>query len=178
MNMDTYAVVLYFDAVANDTLNKIIENIAVISNNNYMVDVNIPPHITIGSFLSDGYTSLLGMVENFAQNIENFEVKFDEIRAFEPRVLFASPMKNSYLEQLNILIHEKLLKCFPAADNEYYTPTKWIPHCALAVRLDIEQFQKAKAVEEKIELPMIAKVQKVALARCNPYKEIKVWEIS
>ncbi|MBR2037332.1 MAG: hypothetical protein IKA09_06330, partial [Lachnospiraceae bacterium] len=46
-NMDTYAVVLYFDAVTDRKLKKIIENIALISGNNYMIDVNIPPHITI-----------------------------------------------------------------------------------------------------------------------------------
>ena len=142
-----------------------------------MIDVKIPPHITIGSFLSEGYADLLKVVGDFAKTMERFDVNFDEIRAFEPKVLFASPVKDTYLERLNILIHEALLKDYPPADNENYTPEKWIPHCALAVRLDKEQFQKAKAIEDKIEFPMVAKVQKVALARCNPYKEIAVWDI-
>lgn len=176
--MDTYAVVLYFDPVTDDTLKKIIKDIAEISNNNYMVDVNIPPHITIGSFLSDGSDGLIGIIENFAKSIETFEVKFDGIGVFEPRVLYASPIKSGYLAHLNERINEVLLKQLQPADNGYYTPEKWIPHCALVVRLDERQFQKAKTIEEKIELPMIAKVQKVALAKCNPYKEIEVWGIS
>lgn len=175
--MDTYAVVLYFDAATSDTIKKEIENVAVISENSYMVDVNIPPHITIGSFFSEGHADLLKAVENFAKTIERFDVKFDRIKAFEPKVLFLSPIKDTHLERLNTLIHEALLKDYPPADNENYRPEKWIPHCALAVRLDKEQFQKVKMVEEKIELPMVANVQKAALAKCNPYKEIAVWDI-
>lgn len=176
--MDTYAVVLYFDRVTNDAFKKIIKAIADISNNHYMVDMNIPPHITIGSFLCDDSYSLIEIIENFASSVNTYNVKFNQTGAFEPKVLFASPIKDGYLERLNTLIHEVLLKHFQPADNEYYTPAKWIPHCALAVKLNEEQFQKARIVEEKIELPIIAKVKKVALAKCNPYKEIAVWEIS
>lgn len=142
-----------------------------------MIDVNIPPHITIGSFFSDEYTNLLAIVENFAKHIEEFDVKFDKINAFEPRVLFSSPIKDAYLKQLNILVHDTFLKHVAPADNENYTPEKWIPHCALAVRLDKEQYKKAMIIGKSIEFPIVAKVQKVALAKCNPYKEIKVWEI-
>ena len=175
--MDTYAVVLYFDAATNDTLKKVIKNIAAISKNRYMIDVKIPPHITIGSFFSDGHADLLAVLDKFANTIESFEVKFNGIRAFEPKVLFLSPVKDTHLKQLNILLHETLLKDYPPADNENYIPEKWIPHCALAVRLDEAQFQKAKSIAEKTELPAVAKVQKIALARCNPYKEIAVWDI-
>ena len=33
-------------------------------------------------------------------------------------------------------------------------------------------------IQKNIDFPIIANVQKIALARCNPYKEIKVWEIN
>lgn len=177
-NMDTYAIVLYFDAVTNDTINEIIKTISVITDNTYMIDVNIPPHITIGSFLCDESDRLMAEVGDFMKDVDTFQVKFDGVGAFEPKVLFASPVKDDYLEKINLAIHEILLENFQPADNEYYTPTKWIPHCALAVRLDEKQFQQARKVEDQIQLPMIAKVEKIALARCNPYEEIKVWEIS
>ena len=175
--MDTYAIVLYFDDVSNNTFKEIIKDVALISNNNYMIDVNIPPHITIGSFSSDDYVNLLAIVEDFTKHIEEFDVKFDKINTFEPRVLFASPIKDAHLMRLNILVHDTFLKHVTPADNENYTPDKWIPHCALAVRLDKEQLKKAMIIEKSIKFPIVAKVQKVDLARCNPYKEIKVWEI-
>lgn len=175
--MDTYAIVLYFDEISNDTFKEIIKNVALISNNNYMIDVNIPPHITIGSFFSDECTNLLTIVEDFVKHIEKFDVKFDKISAFEPRVLFASPIKDANLMRLNTLVNDTFLNHAMPADNENYTPEKWIPHCALAVRLDKEQFEKAMIIEKSIDFPIVVKVQKVALARCNPYKEIKVWEI-
>lgn len=75
------------------------------------------------------------------------------------------------------MVHDILLNHVIPADNENYTPEKWIPHCALAIRLNKEQFEKAMIIEKSIDFPIVAKVQKVAFARCNPYKEIKVWEI-
>ena len=39
MKMDTYAIVLYFDEISTGTLQGIINNVALISNNNYMIDV-------------------------------------------------------------------------------------------------------------------------------------------
>lgn len=176
--MDTYAIALYFDKVSADTLQGIINNVALISNNNYMIDVNIPPHITIGSFLSDECSGIMTIMEDFVKHLVAFDVEFDKINAFEPRVLFASPIKDAYLMRYNRLVHDLFSKHFMPADNEYYTPDKWIPHCALAVKLDKAQFKKAMTIQKNIDFPIIANVQKIALARCNPYKEIKVWEIN
>ena len=175
--MDTYAIVLYFDDVTNASINEIIKNVAIISGNNYMVEVNIPPHITIGSFLSGDYSELCKGIENIVDHIERGTVKFDSIKAFEPRVMFMSPINDTILEQLNELVHDQFLKNFLPADNDNYLPENWIPHCALAVRLSMEQFEKAMIIKNRIKFPIFAEIQKIALAKCNPYKEITVWDI-
>lgn len=90
-------------------------------------------------------------------------------------MVFAAPVKDDCLKHINGLVNKMFLKNFQAADQENYIPTKWVPHCALAVRLDEAQFREASVAE--IELPAAARVQKIALARCNPYQEIKVWEL-
>jgi len=174
--MDTYAIVLYFDEVTSNKLNKVIQTVAELSGNHYMIDTKIPPHITIGSFLCAEPELLIKEVGNFAETIETFQVQFDDVRAFEPKVLFASPIKDEYLEKINIKINELLNDCFLPADNEYYTPEKWVPHCALAVRLDKEQFEKVKNIGNEINLPLFAEVQQIALAKCNPYEEKEVWD--
>lgn len=102
-------------------------------------------------------------------------MKFSGVGTFPPKVVFAAPVKDDCLKHINGLVNEMFLKNFQAADQENYIPTKWVPHCALAVRLDEAQFRKASV--EKTELPATAMVQRMALARCNPYQEIKVWEI-
>lgn len=173
--MDMYAVVLYFDEKSSEKLNEGIRKISDVSNNHYMVDVRIPPHITIAAFSCEDPTRLLKKVGDFAGQIMPFSVEFDRTGAFGTRVLFASPIKDEWLKKINEKVHELLLWEFEPADNENYIPQNWIPHCALAVRLAEEQFLAAKEIQ--MDFPLTARVQRIALAKCNPYKEIESWEL-
>lgn len=173
--MDTYAIVLYFDDISNKKLNKMIKMVADASDNRYMLDVGIPPHVSIALF----YSSDLNMIEEktgeFAKNVKASEIIFEKIGAFPPRVLFVSPRKDKYLSDLNRDIHQILLKDFQA--DTLYLPENWVPHCSLAVRLNDIQLQKAKSAVEKTELPLAVRAERVVLAKCNPYLEICSWEI-
>ncbi len=175
--MDTYAIVLYFDNTTNKIIGNMIERTAALSGNSYMLDINIPPHVTLGCFFSNEQSDLPEKVESFTKNITPFEVTFDAIGAFEPYVLFASPIKDAYLAELNNSLHELLLDNYEPAENANYLPNKWMPHCSLAVRLDAEQFAKAKAIEAEIDFPFTALVTKIALAKCNPYNEVATWSL-
>jgi len=176
--MDTYAIVLYFDNTTNIIIGNMIERTAALSGNNYMLDINIPPHVTLGCFFSNEQANLYERVESFAKGVTPFEVTFHTIGAFEPYVLFASPVKDERLTQLNALLHESLLNSYEPAENANYLPDRWMPHCSLAVRLDAEQFAKAKAIESEIDLPFTARVTKIALAKCNPYNVMATWNIN
>lgn len=173
--MDSYAIVLYFDPEASSNLQNAINQLAVLTSNTYLIDVKIPPHITVGCFLGESPEPMVETVETFLKRVEPFEVRFSGVGTFAPKVVFAAPVKDDCLKHINGLVNEKFLKIFQAADQENYIPTKWVPHCALAVRLDEAQFREASVAE--IELPAAARMQKIALARCNPYQEIKVWEV-
>lgn len=173
--MESYAIVLYFDAKANNSIQKEIDNMSLLTENTYMIDAGIPPHITVGCFCGGRFDSMVEIVEALIKRVEPFEVKFSGVGTFPPKVVFASPIKDDCLERINGLVHEMFIGNFQAADQENYIPAKWVPHCALAVRLDEEQFRKAGRAE--IKLPAAVRVQKIALARCNPYQEIKVWKL-
>ena len=175
--METYAVVLYFDAGANDAFKTIIHDMAVAASNDYMIDVNITPHITVGSFLSDDHVEMLSRVEEITKHLERFSLTFDCIKAFEPHVLFASPIKDLNLDHANRLVHEAFLTDYIPADHNHYLPENWIPHCALAVKLDRNQLDKAMEIGKRLRFPISAEVEKIALAKCNPYREIAIWNI-
>ena len=176
--MDTYAIVLYFDDTANKIIGNMIERTAALSSNNYMLDINIPPHITLGCFFSDEQSDLLEKVESFSKSVTPFEVTFHSIGAFEPYVLFVSPVKDECLTQLNTSLNESLLNDYKPAENANYLPDRWMPHCSLAVRLNKEQFSNAKAIEAETAFPFTAQVTKIVLAKCNPYNEVAIWDIS
>ena len=176
--MDTYAIVLYFDNTTNKIIGNMIERTAVLSGNSYMLDINIPPYVTLGCFFSDEQANLYERVESFAKGVTPFEVTFHTIGAFEPYVLFASPIKDAYLAELNNSLHELLLDNYEPAENANYLPDRWMPHCSLAVKLDAEQFAQAKVIESEIDLPFTALVTKIALAKCNPYNVMATWNIN
>jgi len=176
--MDTYAIVLYFDDTANKIIGNMIERTAALSGNSYMLDINIPPHVTLGCFFCGEQSDLLEKIESFAKNVTPFEVTFNSIGAFEPYVLFVSPVKDEYLTQLNSLLHELLLNSYEPAENANYLPDRWMPHCSLAVRLNEEQFSKAKAIENETIFPFTTQVTKITLVKCNPYNEVATWKIN
>lgn len=173
--MESYAIVLYFDEKANNSIQKEIDNMSLLTVNTYMIDAKIPPHITVGCFWGDSPDPMVEMIEKLRKKVEPFEVTFSGVGTFPPKVIFAAPIKDDRLERINRLVHEMFIGNFQAADQENYIPTKWIPHCALAVRLDEEQFNRVSMA--KLELPAAARVQRIALARCNPYQEIKVFQL-
>ncbi len=142
-----------------------------------MTDTNIPPHIPVGCYMAKEDGRIEATVKEIIGEIKTGSIVFDEIKAFEPKVLFLSPKRNAYITELNEIIYEALCEKFQPEENEYYIPGKWIPHCALAVRMKKNEITLAMKETEKTELPIIARVTEAALARCNPYKEICVWTL-
>lgn len=175
--MNDYAVVIYFDERTSEELRNLIGKVASYSGNPYMVETGIPPHVTIGLFSADNEIRLRGMIGEFIHEFSGGEVVFHEISAFEPQVLFLSPIKNEYLVTANRRLNEIMEGSFSPADHNHYLPEYWVPHLALAVKLEKEQMKAAKEAVASLILPIVAQVTKVALARCNPYKELAVWEL-
>lgn len=175
--MNDYAVVIYFDERTSEELQNMIDKAASYSGNSYMVETGIPPHITIGLFSADNDIKLREMIGEFMHEFSGGEVVFDEIKAFEPKVLFLSPIKNEYLVTANRRLNEIMEGNFLPADDNHYLPEYWVPHLALAVKLEKEQMKSAKEAVESLTLPIVAQATKVALARCNPYEELAVWEL-
>lgn len=175
--MNDYAVVIYFDERTSEELQNMIDKVASYSGNPYMVETGIPPHVTIGLFSADNDIKLREMIGEFMHEFSGGEVVFDEIKAFEPKVLFLSPIKNEYLVTANRRLNEIMEGNFLPADHNHYLPEYWIPHLALAVKLEKEQMKTAKEAVDSLTLPIVAQATKVALARCNPYEELAVWEL-
>lgn len=175
--MNDYAVVIYFDERTSEELRNMISKVASYSGNLYMVETGIPPHVTIGAFSADNEIRLRERMEEFIHEFSSGEVVFQEIRTFDPKVLFLSPVKNEYLVAANSRLNEIMDGFFSPADHDYYLPEYWVPHLALAVKLEKEQMKAAKEAVDSLPLPIVAQVTKAALARCNPYEELTVWEL-
>ena len=175
--MKAYAVTIGFDKSTTDIIQEHIDKIAKATKNDYMVSNNIEPHITIGAFCAENGQAIIDILDIETLRLKPDMVFLKSIESFYPNVVYNSPEKNSYLSILNQTIHNKMSDLFVAADHEYYTPKNWVPHCALAVQLNMYQHKIAISEATKIELPFWATVEQISLAECLPYRQIKTWTL-
>ena len=175
----TYAVSLYFDGESASKISCCVKETAEASENFYLTEHEVPPHMTLGVFHAsdDELEKLKSLFKEFASKIgRTFTVGFDGADSFLGKVIFLriSEESRTHLSELNSILHDFLLPDFEAGDNRNYLPQNWMPHVALAVKLNSVQFKSGmnflKAHNELI--PTVANVVSIGLARCNPYEEI------
>lgn len=175
--VNKYAVVLYFDSDSSALIKNIIRQFSETSGNKYMLDVGIPPHVSLGCFEGESEEKIISVFDDFAENAAGGDVTFEKADGFKPKVIFLSPIKNKYLTDLNETAHKMFLEDFKASEAGNYLPERWVPHCSLCVRLNEEQYEKTFIQTGNISFPIRAYTEKIVLARCDPYTEIKTVDI-
>ena len=175
----TFAISLTFDDSTNVRLASVISAIAESTMNRYIVENHIPPHLTVGAFHADALEvpRLLQMTESFSKTIFKRSIQIVETGDFLGKVLFARPLLDSYLTEINESLHSMLLPMFESGDNGYYLPGNWFPHCTLATKLNKKQFAAAKKISQEIVFPFTAEVNELSVYQCHPFAEISRFEL-
>lgn len=171
-----YAIVLHLDNKSAEQIQKIIEYVANCTENDYMTSNHILPHITIADFKADSDNDINGVTADIAASLHKFDIPIVSVGIFNPYVVFAAPVMNESLlnacKTANQILRQKGIEC-----NRMYTPYNWVPHISLAVKLDEASVKKAvNAAIEKFQ-PVMAVAQKLSVAVCNPYREIKTFDL-
>ena len=171
-----YAVVLSFDDSSAEQIQKITEYVANCTENDYMISNHIPPHITIADFNADSDNDVNDVTDNIAASLSKFDISIVSVGIFNPYVVFAAPVMNESLlnacKTANQILQQRGFEC-----NRMYTPYNWVPHISLAVKLDVASVKKAvNAALEKFQ-PLMAAAQKLTIAVCNPYRELKTFDL-
>ena len=175
---DTYAITLYFDSHTNELILEAMKDIATATGNNYMLDNSVPPHLSLGLFHAEEEKAgeMENLFEQFAEALKseggNLSLNFNGPDNFADKVIFLSIARDEPLMKLNRDLHHLFLPHFEAGDNRNYLPENWVPHIALAVKLDNQQFEKGFSAAKSFPLPKSAKITSATLARCNPYNEV------
>ena len=59
-----------------------------------------------------------------------------------------------------------------------YLPNQWVPHAAIAVKLSSpEALNQAFAIVQERFSAFGATAERIDLARCEPYEELRSWEL-
>ncbi len=173
--MNDYAIVIYFDEESEAAIRKIQEEVANATQNMYMVQNKVPPHITILYFYRDHHEDLLDDIKSFGKELIGLEIPISSIGIFNtnPAVVNIVPVMTNGLKKANADIHEKLSDRITEF-NPYYIEPNWVPHCAVGVKLSEEELRKAIDLTCKKFVPRVCKVRAVTLVKCNLYGEVLV----
>ena len=159
------------------------KDIAAATGNNYMLDNSVPPHLSLGLFHAEEKKAsemekLFGQfAESLKSNSTGLSLNFNGADNFADKVIFLSVARDESLMKLNRDLHQLFLPHFEAGDNRNYLPENWVPHIALAVKLDQQQFEKGFSAAKRFPLPKSAKITSATLAKCNPYNEVLKYTI-
>ena len=172
-----YLVSLYFDDKTTIKIQNLINKVAEKSNNKFMIDNNVPPHITIGAFETNNENEVIKILDKKLKDFKSGEIIFASIGVFKSSVIFLSPVLNEYLHNLSVNIYEDLKDIDNTIISKYYMPFQWMPHTTIAKKLNNEELFLAFQELEKNFNIFNGSVTKIGLSKTNPYEDIKLWDL-
>lgn len=173
-----FAVMLYFDDDTDKKVKEYFEKLRKLSNNDYMLDNNMPAHITLAMWNSE--YNFAKEIEKYAHSFKAFDVVFSSIGFFndEERHIFLAPVDSKSFKDF----HDGLYDVIKLPDeNDFIKMYKdsdiWVPHATIGYQVKKDLFGEALVECESIKLPILSKAKKIALAVCCPFKEVAVFDL-
>lgn len=170
-----YLISIYFDKETEGRLNLTMQRVAKATGNYFMLDNQVPPHITVVSVETKCEDELLARIESIAKNLKQGKIKFVSAGTFSTKVVFVQPVLNEYLHQLSAILTKELEQMDETILSPYYQPFSWLPHCTIAKQLSKEEMQKALFELLAYFTPIDGYVTQIGVAKTNPHKDIKIW---
>ena len=177
-----YLISVYFDKKTENRIHSYINDVANMCGNMFMIENQVPPHMTISAFETLQENSVLEVLDTVMPNIirnkndRDTRVEWVTVGAF-PAVIFIQPVLNEYLHNLSSTIYERIEKVPDTKVSKYYKPFHWLPHATIAKQLSEEEMRKAFDVLQKSFGIFEGEVVKMELAKKNPYRVIASWEL-
>lgn len=170
-----YLISAYFDEDSSKRIQKWIDEIYQLTGNDFMIQNQVPPHLTLCAFEQRNDETAKNLFERMKKNLAYGEIEIASVGVFLPYVIFAQAVTNEYLFALNDSIVQVLNENEDSLVNRFYKPHAWIPHITLGKTLDQEQMKKAFEVLQKSFIPFKAKIISFGLAKPNPHKNLDMF---
>lgn len=168
-----YLISLYFDEKTNKKLNEYVQKIANVTGNNFLLENEVPPHITIAAIETKKIENILmSMTQLESVLTGGGKIDIVSIGILLPYVIYAAPVLNQYLQIISEEIYQSLSMHQEVKISKYYQPFHWLPHITLAKKLEQVQMQSAFSCMQKHFIPIQASIEKIGLAKANPYEDI------
>ena len=174
-----YLISIYFDAQTSASLEKLIKRVAEATDNTFMLDNQVPPHITVAAVETKREDELVKCIDKLvtSSSISTGDIQLVSVGAFMPQVIYIEPVLSEYLHCLSVRLTEDVSKIEDTICSRQYQPFHWLPHCTIGKQLSKEQMVEAFKVLQQHFVPIEGRVVRIGVARTNPHRDIKVWEL-
>ncbi len=172
-----FLISIYFDETTEKKLNNFIQHIAKETGNTFMLDNHVPPHITVAAVETKQEDVCIAKIEGLVKHLQSDTIQFVSVGSFVSKVIYVQPVLNEYLHNLAEILSQELGQIEETILSPYYQPFSWLPHCTIAKQLSKEQMQQAFIVLQNEFVPMEAKVTRIGIAKTNPHRDIRIWEL-
>ena len=177
-NLVDYAIVLYMNDEQTAMVNGMIRELAPECGSDFCL--GIVPHVTISAIISDDEEAVKEEACKLSRLLTGGEIKIASIGVFNPFVLFLAPVVDSYLTESSRIANDTMLKVSEIGNKGRYIPNNWVPHMAVAMKMDKEGLYKGFKKLSEIFNPFTARIDKMALIKWeedDPYQELAVYEL-
>ncbi len=167
-----YLISAYFDDNTAKTLQRYIDIIAKETGNDFMVEHNVPPHMTLAAIEARSAEILLPGFQSLSETVKAGEITIVSVGMLLPYVLYAAPVLNGYLQGISDRIAETYAEIPEIMFSRYYRPMQWLPHITLGKQLTEEQMKIAADLMIRHFAPLKAAVSCLGLAEVNPHHDV------
>ena len=172
-----HLVSIYFDEKTDKRIRQMIKAVAEQSGNTYMLDANVPPHITISGFETRREDEVIEKLRCALSKQEQGTLIWAGVGAFFPNVIYVEPVLNEYLHKLSVRVNESIINIEETKLRKCYQPFQWLPHATIGKKLSEDEMVKAFMALQKSFGMFEGKVTRIGLAKTNPYEDIASWEL-
>ncbi len=172
-----YLVSIYFDEKTNRRIRQYIDKVAETTGNTFMLDSEVPPHITISAFEAKDEKRVIEVMGQAITGLEKGTLEWVSVGQFFPYVIFLAPVVNRYLHDVCACVNDELSQMDIIKFSPYYQPFQWLPHTTIAKKLSKEEMRIAFEVLQESFGMFEGEVVKIGLAKPNPHRDIATWEL-
>lgn len=172
-----YLVSIYFDEKTDKRIRQMIKAVAEQSGNTYMLDANVPPHITIAGFETRREDEVIEKLRSALSKQGQATLTWAGVGVFFPNVIYVEPVLNKYLHKLSVIVNESIINIEETKLRKCYQPFQWIPHTTIGKKLSEDEMVKAFMTLQKSFGIFEGKVTRIGLAKTNPYEDIVSWDL-
>lgn len=172
-----YLVSIYFDEKTNKKIQRYINQVAEKTGNRFMIDGNVPPHITVSAFETQDEKIAIDALGRVVEKLHQGSLTWASVGQFFPYVMFLQPVLNEYLHEMSCMIYDELCGLESVSVSSHYLPFQWLPHTTIAKKLSKDEMKVAFDVMQNGFGMFEGEVVRMGLAKPNPHRDIATWEL-